>query len=411
MKIQRTERHIFKTREYDDLCFKSKNLYNYCNYILRQVLTGKHDNIPEYRDLIRDSRYVNEYDLINRLTKVNQADYILLPRQTSQQVILLLCKNWKSFVHSIKLFTKDKSKFKRKPKLPGYKNKLKGKNIVIFTNQNCRLKENHIHFPRSTNLSPIKTKVTSFQQVRIIPQQSCYIVEIVYRKEVQECKSLKSNLYLGIDLGVNNFATCVDNSGNKPFIINGKILKSINQYYNKQKARLMSYVGDRGTSKRIEKLTFKRNNKIHDYMHKTSRFVVDYCVNHKIKNIVIGYNKEWKQEVNIGRRNNQNFVTIPYLKLVRQLQYKAEEVGINVILNEESYTSKCDALALEPLEKQALYLGTRIKRGLFKSSVGKVVNSDVNGALNILRKVISESFIKKIIDRGCVFQPNRFLIY
>jgi putative transposase len=150
---------------------------------------------------------------------------------------------------------------------------------------------------------------------------------------------------------------------------------------------------------------------IQNYLHHTSRFITDYCIENKIKNIVIGYNKKWKQEVNLGKVNNQKFVSIPYLTLIRQIQYKSEEVGIRVILNEESYTSKCDSLALEKLEKQESYLGKRIKRGLFQSSIGKLINADVSGSLNILRKVIGDGFIGNLINKSCVLQPLRMNIF
>ena len=176
-------------------------------------------------------------------------------------------------------------------------------------------------------------------------------------------------------------------------LINGKIVKSINQYYNKKKAKLMHFIGGKGTSRRLEKLTFKRNNKVTDYIHKTSRFIIDYCIENRIKNIVIGYNDGWKQDVNIGKVNNQKFVSIPFLKLIQQVKYKAELVGVNIQTVEESHTSKCDSFALEEVKHHNKYLGRRKKRGLFQSSIKNLVNADVNGAINILRKVIGNSFI------------------
>lgn len=129
-----------------------------------------------------------------------------------------------------------------------------------------------------------------------------------------------------------------------------------------------------------------------------------------IGTIIIGLNKEWKQEINIGRRNNQHFVSIPHSKLIDKIVYKANILGINVVIHEESYTSKIDHLAFEPLKKQDTYLGKRKKRGLFQSSVGKLINSDINGAIGIVRKVIGDSFIEKIIDSGFVFNPVRLNI-
>ena len=396
MKLNRTERHIFKSNDFDEITYLSKNLYNYVNYQFRQIFI-KLGVIP------------SAFDVINSLTKEKQIDYISLPAQTNQQVIKLIEKNWKSFFRAIKDYKKNPKKYKSCPKIPGYKKK-NGRNIVIFTNQQVRLKDNYIHFPKKANITPIKTKVDNIRQVRIIPQSSCYIVEIVYEKEVKNA-NLDENLYLSIDLGLNNLATCIDNSGNRPFIINGKILKSMNQYYNKKKAYLQSLLGkNKRNSKRINNLSHKRNCKINDQLHKISKFIVDYCENHKIKNIVIGNNKNWKQNIKIGKRNNQNFVQIPHSKLINMIAYKAEEIGVKVIIVEESYTSKCSALNLEKICKHKNYLGKRIKRGLFQSS-NNLINADVNGAMNILRKVTGDLIVKSIISTGLVFRPLTINIF
>ncbi len=406
----RIERHIIlKDKVLDNLCFLSKNLYNYVTYILRQVASEKFENISEYKDLIKTLKSkkgktyykIDEYDLTKRLAKLNQPDYRSLPPQTSQAIIGLIYKNWKCFYKSLKC-----KNLKGKPHIPYYKEK-DGRNIVIFTNQTVSLKESYLHFPKKCNLKPLKTKVINFQQVRVTPKLSCYIIEIVYEKEKTEHENLDNNLYLSIDLGVNNLLTTSNNAGLCPFIVNGKIVKSINQYFNKKKATLMSYIGSKGTSRRIRQLTLKRECKISDYLHKSSRFIINYCITNNIKNIVIGYNKECKQNINIGKANNQKFVSISYSKLIHQLQYKAEENGINVLLNEESYTSKCDSLSLEPIKKHETYLGKRIKRGLFQSATSKVINADVNGSLNILRKVIGDSFVEKITNRGDGYSPYR----
>ena len=167
----------------------------------------------------------------------------------------------------------------------------------------------------------------------------------------------------------------------------------------------MSYIGGKGISKRINKLTLKRNCKMSDYMHKTSRFIINYCIENRIETIVIGNNKDWKQNCNMGKRNNQNFVSIPFEKLISQIQYKSEEVGIKVIITEESYTSKIDHYAGEEMCYHDTYLGKRIKRGLFRSRTGKILNADLNGAIGILRKVSDESF-KRIVSIGAVETPT-----
>jgi IS605 OrfB family transposase len=189
-------------------------------------------------------------------------------------------------------------------------------------------------------------------------------------------------------------------------------MKSYNQWFNKKKAKLMFFVGNKGTSNKLEKLNNKRNFWIEDKNHKISRFIINYCIKHNIGTIIIGKNKQWKNGINLGKKNNQKFVELPHAKLIDKITYKANLVGIKVELTEESYTSKCDALALETIQKQESYLGKRVKRGLFKSSVGKIINADINGAINIARKVIGDSFeIQKVVNSGQVFCPKTINIF
>lgn len=152
-----------------------------------------------------------------------------------------------------------------------------------------------------------------------------------------------------------------------------------------------------------------RSSNIEDVFHKISRKIVDLLIDSKITKLVVGYNKGWKQNVNIGKKNNQKFTQIPFARLVSYLEYKCELAGIEIVIHEESYTSKCDFLAFEKIGKHENYLGKRKKRGLFQSSVGKLINADVNGALNIMRKVVGDSCesIRRIIDRGLLFNPVR----
>lgn len=389
--MQLVERHIrVKDRALEDICFKCARLYNFCNYYKRQVCFGEVEKF-------------GEYELSKLLSEYNQEDYRALPAQTSQQVIKLLFKNWKSYFSGVKEWKKNPSKFNSKPKLPKYKDK-KGFFICSFTNQQIKLKDGFIYFPKQTGISPLKTKVDNVAQVRIIPQATCFVIEVVYNVKPQQNEVKKEN-FLSLDLGLNNLVTTVNNVGSEPFIINGKVLKSVNQMYNKSKAKLMSYIGNRGTSNRIKQITHYRNNFIEDKIHKASRFIVDYCVEHKIGTIVIGLNKSWKNEINIGSKNNQKFVQIPHSKLIDKITYKAELAGIEVKISEESYTSKIDHLALEPLQKQENYLGKRVKRGLFQSSTKRILNADINGAIGIARKVFGDSVLQPIINSGLAFNP------
>ena len=214
------------------------------------------------------------------------------------------------------------------------------------------------------------------------------------------------NGIFGIDIGLDNLASCVSNNGSC-FIINGRPLKSINQYYNKRLAFLKSKLKDnKHTSKQIRSLTNKRNNKIKDYLHKASRILVNHVVSNGINTIIIGHNKCWKQEINIGKRNNQNFVSIPFNVFISMISYKATLEGINVKIVEESYTSKCSFLDNERICKHESYKGRRTKRGLFKTSFGRTINADINGAFNIIRKSEKESFDVTMLPEGRGFWWN-----
>lgn len=397
--LQRVERHIIKKHNanfqaIDALSFNSKNLYNYTNYILRQ-------------NFIHGKKLPKENELVAKFRQRKNKDYYSLCGNVNQQCIKQLYKNRKSFFALTKDYKKNPNKYLGKPKMPKYKAK-NGRNILIFTYMDSRVKEGYLYFNKFSNIEPIKTKVTNeqYKQTRIIPQANCYIVEITYEIEGEDCGLDKAN-YLSIDLGIDNLATCYDSHANTSFIVNGKIIKSINQYYNKKNAKLMSYIGDKGTSNRINTLTLKRNNKINNYLHHASKTIINYCITHNIGTIVIGHNKNRKQEADIGKVNNQKFVQIPFNKLIQQIQYKTENIGINCIITEESYTSKTDHLVLEDMCHHDTYLGKRIKRGLFRSSTNKVLNADLNGAIGILRKVIDESSFEKIVDRGFVINPVR----
>ncbi|HUM42845.1 MAG TPA: transposase [Fervidobacterium sp.] len=387
MKVIRTEQiQINKNHELwsycNDICFKSKNLYNYANYIIRQ-------------EFINNGKWIRYYKL-NALLKKHEA-YKDLPSQTAQQILKLLDRNWNSFFKSVKDWSKNKDKYLGKPKLPGYKKK-DGRATAIFTNQQCKIKSGYLTFPK-TKLK-LKTRIGGdLREIRVIPKGSVYVIEIVYKKEITTMVR-ESNRIAGIDLGLDNFVTLVNNIGIKPIVVNGKVIKSMNQYYNKKKAKLMSFVGNRGSSRKIENLTLKRNNKLKDYMHKVSRFIINWCKKYNIDTLVVGYNSNWKQEINMGKVNNQNFVSIPYYQFMNMLKYKCEEESINLILIEESYTSGCSFLDNEEVCKENYNKRRRIKRGLFKSNQGILINADVNGAYNIIRKAFPNTFVEGIEGVG-----------
>jgi putative transposase len=321
--------------------------------------------------------------------------YQKLPSQTSQQILRLVDKNWKSFFNSIKKWRTQPRKYQGRPRPPKYKKK-NGEFTLIFTNQQCRIKEGYLYFPEKVAISPIKTRVQNqLHQVRLVPKGLCYIVEIIYQKEVKNLKIDKKRV-LGIYLGLANIVTMVNNAGLQPVVIKGGIAKSTNQFYNKQLARYKSAKDKRGIvfeTRRVQKLTQRRNNKINDQFHKISRKIINYCADNNFGIIIIGYNRFWKQKVNMGRKNNQKFVQLPYFKLISQIQYKSKLVGIDVIFVKESYTSKCSFLDNESIQKHKYYAGKRINRGLFRSKRGIIINADVNAGYNIIKKVIPNAVL------------------
>jgi len=339
----------------------------------------------------------------------------ILLYNTSQQILRLLDKNMKSYFALLKIWKKNKKSLSGCPQFPKYKKK-NGRNLLIFSAQSqIRIRKGYVKLPQKMNVKKIKTKIPDdknsnhFKLLRIIPKLNYYVVELIYEKEEQINENLDKNKYLSIDLGVNNLASIVTNQ-NGSFLINGRIVKSINQYYNKTKAKIQSQLKknhNKNWSKRLSRLETKRNFKLNDYFHKASKYIADFANDNNIKNIVIGKNKGWKNKVNIGKKNNQNFIQIPFQSLINKIKYKAQFVGINVIEQEESYTSICDSLGLEDIKEHIEYIGKRVKRGLFKSSIGKFINADINGALNILRKVVGDDFIKS--NSGFVNEPLKTL--
>lgn len=395
IKINRVEKHIIKPNNkyyslLDEFCYKSKNLYNYANYIIRQ-------------EFINNGKWIR-YNNLDKLLKKegDNFDYKNMPISSSaQQCLKLLDKNWKSFFQSIKDYKKNPNKYLGRPKLPKYKSK-NGRNILILTNQNCKINKGIIKFPKIFKGFYLKTKVNNLQQIRIIPKDKYIIIEVVYKINDVNLP-LDNNRYIGIDLGLDNFATITNNCGLIPLVINGKGLKSINQYYNKQISHYKSIakrVNKLDYTNRMRTLTFKRNNKVEDYIHKASRFVVDYCRNNEINTIVIGNNKNWKQNSKMSKKVNQNFISIPYCSFINKVQYKAEEFGIQVIITEEGYTSGTSFLDNELPIKENYDKSRRKHRGLFVSNNGMKINADVNGSYQIIKKVFPKAFADGIEGVG-----------
>jgi len=380
------ERHIVKRNnpqfeELDKITFLAKNLYNSAIFRIRKEFFDSADK--------QNRVYLNGYDVNKLFVLEKQPDYFALPSKISNQIVMLAGRSFKSFFALLKA-KRNNPGITQKVNFPGYLPK-DGRYVAVYTNQaisKIALKDGFIAL--SGTSIRIETKQTKIQQVRVVPKLGYIVVEVLYKKEELALKEDNSR-YAAIDIGVNNLATISSNVA-KPLIVNGKPLKSINQFANKRIAQLQSrLIGGRKTSKRIEATRRIRLNKIQDYLHKASREVANYVVSNNINCLIIGKNKEWKQNVNLGKRNNQNFVDIPFARFIEMTSYKLKLLGVDCVINEESYTSKCSFLDFEEIKKHKVYLGKRIKRGLFKASSGKTINADLNGSLNILRKVVGNS--------------------
>ena len=391
------EKHIINNNhqfflECDNLCFKSKNLYNQGLYNVRQF----------YFENKKYLNYVENYHVAKK-----QESYSQLPTKVSCQTLKLVDQNFKSFFGLLKT----EGCIARIPK---YLNK-DGRYLIKFPKQSLELRE----FKKTgkiklsqTNIK-INTKIlvhNDIKEVRIVPRIDHYVIEVVYEK--QEKRTNNSNVIASIDVGLNNLATvCFNKKENKPFIINGRALKSINQYYNKNKSIITSKLERENnvkTSKRLKILTNKRNYKIDDYLHKASRLLVNQLVLNNTGVLIIGKNVGQKQDTNMGKINNQNFVGVPIFKFLDIVAYKARLEGISVIWQEESYTSKASFINLDYMPVYGdLYKGSfsgyRYKRGLYKIRGKSIfINADVNGSYNILRKAIPNAFVDGIEGFGVI---------
>lgn len=378
----KTEKHLVKSKNYikeiDNLMFLSKNLYNYSLYQIRQ----------HYFETKKIITYTNLYKLVRY-----EKDYQSLPTKVSKWVLNILYENINSFFKALKSYLKTPSKFKSCPKFPKYLKKDE-RFITIYERDALNIKgykkTGLIKLSKTNIFVKSKIPLKDIKQITLTKQNCSYSINVIYEDNKIPPINLNNN-WASIDLGVNNLAVLTSNIKNfKPIIYNGKILKSLNQGFNKRLAKNQSKL-QKGicTSKKIRKEYDKRERRISDYLHVISKNIVNQLVSNNTTNLVIGYNKGWKQDINIGAVNNQKFVNIPFLKFIQLLEYKCLENGINFRTITEEYTSKCSFIDNELLQKQEVYKGSRIKRGLFKTS-NKTINSDVNGSYNILRKVISD---------------------
>ena len=411
MPMHLVEQHVIRKidpryAKIDAAAFASKNLYNAANYLVRQAF-------------IHEGIYLNYAAIFHRL-KDHEA-YSALPRKVSNDVLRQLDKNWRSFFAARDAWREDPSQFVGRPRLPGYKDKQAGRNLLIYDLQAISvtgLQRGEI-IPSQLGIT-ISTKQTHVKQVRIVPRKGYYVVEVVYERE-PILAAVNPSLCAGIDIGLNNLAAITSNkAGFVPRIVNGRPVKSINQFYNKRKAELQHKLGTAGgttgTTAQLERLTAHRTRQIDHYLHTASRRIIDLLVAEGIGTLVIGKNPLWKQETRMGKRNNQNFVSIPHARFIEMLTYKAALVGIQVKSTEESYTSQASFLDADPLpvydpqhkEKSPTFSGRRLKRGLYRAANGQRFNADVNGAYNIIRKVLPDAFGKGIA--GAAVHPVRLAV-
>lgn len=391
MIAQRVEKHIVRQTDHYykmlcDFCHKAKNLYNHANYIVRQ-------------EFINNNKWLRYADIDKLLKEDNEyPDYKQMPTaQCAQQVLRMLDNNWTSFFKSIKDWSLHKDKYLGQPKLPKYKRK-DSKFILVLTNQDAVLKNDLIKFPRKFKGFTVKPSFiakdnfVNFNQVRMIPKNNHLVLEIVYSIEISDDLKSDNQRYLGIDIGLDNLATIASNTGLPPVIINGNGLKSINKQYNKQAAHLRKVAKQMNGSdftNRLASITVRRNNRINDYMHKASKFIVQYALANNINTLVIGNNKNWKQRSEMSTVVNQSFVGLPHQRLIDMIKYKAEEARLSVVITEESYTSGTSFIDDELPTKASYNKSRRIKRGLFVTNNSIRINADVNASFQIIRKVFS----------------------
>ena len=398
MKIQLTQQIIVSNKSskfapLDELCFLSKNLYNVTLYNIRQYYkeTGK---------------YLTYNKLAKKLSDSNNIDYRAMPYvQSAQQVLRQVDNQYKAFYSSIK----SKKMQGKKVRLPKYKDKENGRNVFIYTNQCAKVSNGVVYLKTKQGTLSFNTVADKIQQVRLVPKANHIVVEIIY---IKECETKQdNNRYASIDLGLDNLCTLASNVA-QSIIVNGKPLKSINHHYNKTKAKLQSKLSkNKHTSKRINRLTLRRNRKIKDYMHKVSRKIVEYMEANSLNTLFVGKNVGWKDSINLGRTNNQNFVSIPYNMLIQMLEYKCKLSGINVVIVNEAYTSKCSFLDREKISKHDSYAGRRIRRGLFISSRGIMINANVNGSLNIMQLGLENQNVKLDVVEEILRPENKRFVF
>ena len=396
------------------LMSESLTIYDQALYYQRQRYfeTKSQNKIKTYS-------YNELYNIVKEteIFKKSNMDYVL-----KQEQIRLVCKNWKSFIKATIEYKKNQNKFEDKPKMPKYLYRRKKYSTVFIDKTRFRSVKNNTFKIPCTDVIISCPKHIEHNLIRLVSIQPYYgKVKINFLYDDVKYNDTKTDVKsaIGIDIGLNNLCAITINDKYLSYVIKGGSLKSINQFYNKRKSEIVSELmkcnKNQYASHAIDKLNMKRKHKIYNYIHNVANQIIELCLENKVSKIYVGHNKGWKQDIKLGnkketrKRNNQNFVSIPFNDLIETLKYKTEKyLYLDLFIVEESYTSKCDHLVKETMEHHENYLGKRVKRGLFKSSTGKELNADINGAIGILRKgnAISDDQIKILRDRGDIVSPK-----
>lgn len=412
-----SERHIISEKhpfykECDELCFLSKNLYNATLFVQRQSFF--------------DRNFRNYHSVNKEFTMDNQVDYRALPAKVSKQTQMLVQQNFSSFFALLE--KKSKGEYDKRVQLPRYLKK-DGRQVINYEKGALSLKKEGFIKLSKTDIE-IKTKIAKEQitNVRIVPKGSHYVIEVLYDVSKVEIKKNNFSRVAFIDPGMNNLMTVTSNVFH-PVIYNGRVAKSINQLYNKERAKKQSKLQRRKLtvltstkskiddllkpkqlkqSKALDNITNRRNLRIHDLFHKITTHLVNYLVANDIRTVIFGHNVGQKQNINMGAKTNQNFVSLPFTKLISMLEYKCELKGIRFIVTEESLTSKCSFIDKEEVGHHENYVGKRVKRGLFKTKESILINADINGSLNIGRKYMQsqKKYTNKIHNQLLKYMSN-----
>ena len=398
---------VRKNHQWYEYCRKittaSRCLYNACQYAQRLGYFYGHG--------------IQSQGSLDKLFHENE-HYQTMPAKVSQLVLQQNVSAWDSYFKSLKEYKKSPPKFTGKPKPPKYANEF---NLVKFNYQAIgkgEFKKSWIVPSMSPIRIPVKPgmKFENLCEVRIVPKTGCVVIEVVYETAQPLAATLKPKLAAAIDIGLDNLATVVFNDLSiVPIIVNGKPLKSVNKFYNKQIAKYKGFLPPGVySSHRLKNITRNRNNFVDSYIHQSSKMLVDELVKLGVSQVAIGKNEQWKQSINLGKKNNQSFVQVPHARFIEVLTYKLQQVGIQVTLGEESDTSRASFLDWDNIPTYTLHTnrkhqfsGKRVHRSWYISKNGIRIQADVNAAYNIGRKVIPIAF-NVLRDRGCqVVHPRR----